>query len=203
MVTSSLTQPLQVTELHTQLLRAVAAGRARAFILPRLEQLAELAPKGSEAWQFAEQELAEMQLQQAPWRAALHARRLAVACPRNDVGHSLYALAQMIQGNHRAAIASYRRAVALRPQNPWYLHNLGHLLDVTQNAPREGLSYLRKAHTLLNTDIEIAASLIHCLAQTGDRTQALALLEHTHTQHLKIAGANMASLIELRTWLNA
>lgn len=196
MVTSPLTQPLQVTELHTQLLRAVDAGRARAFILPRLEQLAELAAKGSEAWQFAEQELAEMQLQQAPWRAALHARRLALACPRNDIGHALYALAQMIQGNHRAAISSYRRAVAIRPQNPWYLHNLGHLLDVTQNAARDGLPYLRRAHALLSTDVEISASLISCLAQAGEREQAVRLLEDTLGQH-----PNNASLIELRSWV--
>lgn len=186
----------QAAALYGQLQRAVDAGRARAFLLPRLEQLAELAPEGSEAWSFAEQNLAEMQLQQAPWRAAIHARRLATACPRNDIGHALFALAQLIQSNHRPAIAAFRRAVALRPKNPWYLHNLGHLLDVTQDDPKEGLRYLKQAHQLLPSDLEVASSLIHCYARTGDREAAQEVL----AQQLDLYPEHR-DLIELRDWL--
>ena len=56
-------------------------------------------------------------------------------------------LCQAVQGNYRMAVASFRRAVALAPSNPWYNHNLGHLLAVALDAPSEALVYLRKAHS--------------------------------------------------------
>jgi Tfp pilus assembly protein PilF len=185
-----------ILALQTELARAIDAGRSRAFVLPRLETLAALAEEGSGAWAFAQQYLAELQLTQAPWRAALHARRLSISCPRSDIGHALLALVQLIQQHPKAALTSYRRALALCPKNPWYLHNVGHLLDVTQNEPQQGLPYLTHAHELLPDDDEICASLVHCTARCGDLSLAQRILQAQLALH-----PTSDALCELRAWL--
>ena len=79
--------------LHLQLEQAVKAGRARAYLLPQLERLATIATEGSPAWRFANRQLSELLLEQAPWRAALHARRVASLDPADDAAHALLGLA--------------------------------------------------------------------------------------------------------------
>jgi tetratricopeptide (TPR) repeat protein len=158
--------------LRRQLEEAVRAGRSKAFLLPQLERLVSIAPEGSEPWRFANRQLAELLLEQAPWRAALHARRVAINSPSDDAAHALLGLALALQTNYRAAIASYRRALAANPNNPWYAHNVGHLYDVALDLPRDGLAFLRLAHREEPSQDDVTASLAHCLARSGSLGEA-------------------------------
>jgi tetratricopeptide (TPR) repeat protein len=162
--------------LHHQLEQAVRAGRAKAFLLPQLERLASIAAEGSVEWCFANRQLAELLLEQAPWRAALHARRVTVHRPDDDSAHALLGLALALQSNYRVAIACYRRALRASPGNPWYAHNIGHLYDVALDAPRDGLPFLRAAHREEPAQDDVAASLAHCLARTQNLPEALVLV---------------------------
>ncbi|MCZ7678824.1 MAG: tetratricopeptide repeat protein [Sandaracinaceae bacterium] len=148
-------------------------GRGRRVVEPLLERILEIAPDGDPGRVFAHRHLAELRLEEDPWTAALHLRKVIGAKPHDDVAHSLMALAQALLGNYRAAVSSYRRALTLEPKNPWYHHNLGHLLDVALDDPFTALSHLELA--LANADPpehEITASVAHCLARVGRMSQA-------------------------------
>lgn len=142
-----------------------------------LDALVSHASPGSEDALFAHRHLAELRLQRHPWRAALHLRALVAADPHDDVPHALMGLCQALLGNYRAAVAAYRRAAAITPDTPWYHHNLGHLLDVALDAPREARGHLLRAHRLEPEHDEIAASYAHCLARAGDLGEATRLAE--------------------------
>jgi len=140
-----------------------------------LEALAKQVPEASEHYLFAHRHLAELKLESSPWPAALHLRRCIRWQPRNDSLHALMGLAQALLGNYRTAIESYRRAVRLSPENPWYRHNLGHLLDVALAAPNEAFEHLEAARGLEPSNHEITASLAHCLAGMGRMQDAAEL----------------------------
>jgi tetratricopeptide (TPR) repeat protein len=184
------------SRLERQLEQALRAGRSKSFLLPQLERLASIAAEGSRAWCFANRSLAELLIEQAPWRAALHARRVAIATPDDEAAHALLGLALAIQSNYRAAIASYRRALAIDPKNPWYLHNVGHLFDVALDLPREGLSYLQSAHREAPSQDDVAASLAHCLARLDRRDEALEL-----STELAARRAERSDFAELDQWI--
>ncbi len=148
-------------------------GRGRRVVEPLLERILEIAPDGDPGRVFAHRHLAELRLEEDPWTAALHLRKVLGVKPHDDVAHSLMALAQALLGNYRAAVSSYRRALTLEPRNPWYHHNLGHLLDVALDDPYTALAHLELA--LANADPpehEITASVAHCLARVGRMGQA-------------------------------
>ena len=166
------------TELHRLRRRAEAAirsSRRHRDALPVLERISQIAAEGSENALFADRHLAELLLEQHPWRAALHLRRLARHLRDDDVVHALMGLCQALLGNFHAAASAYRRALSLSIDNPWYHHNLGHLLDVALAQPQRALPHLRSAHELEPLEHEIAASLAHCLAGLGDLEEARAL----------------------------
>jgi hypothetical protein len=75
-------------------------------------------------------------------------------------------------------VSAYRKAVHLSPRNPWYHHNLGHLLDVGLHESVTALDHLRIAHRLQGHEDEITASLAHCLARLGHLDEARAMAEH-------------------------
>ncbi len=153
--------------------RAMDEGRGRGIVEPLLERILRVAPEGDPGRIFAHRHLAELHLEENPWAAALHLRKVIGARPHDDVSHSLMALAQALLGNYRAAVTSYRKAVALEPRNPWYHHNLGHLLDVALDRPESALHHLEIA--LAHADPpehEITASVAHCLARVGRMDQA-------------------------------
>ncbi|MEC7523961.1 MAG: tetratricopeptide repeat protein [Myxococcota bacterium] len=158
--------------------RALDEGRGRKVVEPLLERLLGMAPEGDPAQVFAHRHLAELRLERDPWRAALHLRKVIAAHPNDDVSHSLMALAQALLGNYRSAVAGYRRALAITPNNPWYHHNLGHLLDVALDEPRAALPHLQMALDHADPpEHEITASAAHCLARCGRLDDALALAE--------------------------
>ena len=109
---------------------------------------------------FAHRQLAELRLEQSPWRrGAASAQVDPRRAQRTTACIALMGLCQAMLGNFRAAISAYRRAIDLAPRNPWYHHNLGHLLDVGLGKCDAALKHLRLAHELEGREDEITASL--------------------------------------------
>lgn len=160
---SSPTTERQIERLRRQAESALRRGRGSDEVEPLLDRLVRLAPDASDDSVFAHRHLAELRIERAPWQAALHLRRVQSACRADDVVHALLGLSHALLGNFRAACAAYRRALALAPRNPWYHHNLGHLLDVALGLHGEAEPHLRTAHKLEPLEDEITASLAHCL----------------------------------------
>ncbi len=178
--------------------QAIRSSKPRDHILRLLEQIVSNAAADSEAARFAHRHLAELRLEDSPWRAALHLRRVIQLDAEDDIAHALMGLCQALQANFKSAVASYRRAVALAPGNPWYSHNLGHLLDVALGAPRDALPYLRRAHKIEPAQEEVSASLAHCLGRLGVRDEALAIARGLVTRNPR--DAHLCSLL---TWLES
>ena len=153
--------------------RSVKSGEVE----PLLERILARAPKGSDTALFAHRHLAELRLERNPWRAALHVRELLAYEEHDDVLHALMGLCQALLGNYRAAVTSYRKALAEAPRTPWYHHNLGHLLDVAMGDAARAESHLRTAHRMQPEHDEIAASLAHCLARLDLLDEARSLAE--------------------------
>jgi tetratricopeptide (TPR) repeat protein len=172
-----------VRSLQRRAEQAIRAAKPREFIVRLLEQLASIAAVESEAARFAHRHLAELRLEESPWKAALHLRRVLSQDADDDVAQALMGLCQALQANFRCAVAAYRRAVSLSPSNPWYNHNLGHLLDVALGASREALPYLRRAHRLEPAQDEVAASLAHCLGRLGQREEGLEIARALVARH--------------------
>ena len=166
------TMDTRLSRLRERAERALASGRRGGDVLTVLETMTREAPDGSAHALFAHRHLAELQLSGSPWRAALHLRRLVQAGAADDSAHALMGLSQALLGNYRMAVAAYRRAIKLAPRNPWYHHNLGHLLDVGLSDSVAALDHLRMAHRIQPEEDEIAASLAHCLARLGHMKEA-------------------------------
>ena len=171
------TMDTRLSRLRERAERALASGRRGGDVLTVLETMTREAPDGSAHALFAHRHLAELQLSGSPWRAALHLRRLVQAGAADDSAHALMGLSQALLGNYRTAVASYRRAIKLAPKNPWYHHNLGHLLDVGLSDSAAALDHLRIAQRIQPEEDEIAASLAHCLARLGQLKEAQAMAQ--------------------------
>lgn len=168
-----------VEALRRRAERAIDEGRDRLVVEPILERILDMAGDDGAACAFAHRHLAELRLERDPWSSALHLRRVLGYLPRDDMAHSLMALAQALLGNYRSAVASYRRALRLSPHNPWYHHNLGHILDVALDDPRGALPHLTLALEQSDpSEHEITASAAHCLARVGRLEEARELAEH-------------------------
>lgn len=141
-------------------------------VLPLLVKLARNAEPESDAWLLAHRHIAELAVDRDPWRAALFARRVVRVDADDDGAWAVLGLAQTMLGNYRAAASAYRRAVAIAPDNPWYAHNLGHLLDVALGRTGEALIWLSDAYECEPDENEIAASYAHALARSGKLAQA-------------------------------
>lgn len=174
---------IDVAALQRRAEDAIRGQRPRAVIVDLLEEIVAHAREGSEACRFAHRQLAELRLEEAPWSAALHLRRVLAATPDDDAAHALMGLCQALQGNYRAAVASFRKALAVTPNNPWYHHNLGHILDVALDAPAEAVYHLRKAHRADPNQEEVGASLAHCLGRIGACEEGLFLTRALLRRH--------------------
>ena len=135
-------------------------------LVPMLEKLIHVAPPGSDATLFAKRQLAETILQTAPWRAALLLREV-LSQGDDDRAWAVLGLCHTLLGHYRCATRAYGRALALTPDNPWYAHNLGHVLDVALEQPEQALRHLRFAYRELKSDPEVASSYAHALAHAG------------------------------------
>lgn len=151
---------------------ATSALRGGADAVPHLERLLRLAPVGSEDAVFALRHLAELCVEHNPWRAALHLRELERVGECDEVLLALGGLAHALLGNFRIAVSRYREALCESPRNPWYHHNVGHLIDFGLGEPARALGHLRIAHGLEPDEPEIAASLATCLMRLGQEVEA-------------------------------
>jgi Flp pilus assembly protein TadD len=167
--------PSELDRLRARIDDALRRERPRTEIMPLLEKLLDGAPDHGELYVYGHRHTAELLLQDEPWRAALHLRRVIRAGAGEDTAHALMGLCQALLGNFDSAVFHYERALALDPSNAWYHHNLGHLLDVALKQPQAALSHLRWAHEAHPMEDEVTASLAHCLARLGQLEEAEAL----------------------------
>jgi Flp pilus assembly protein TadD len=166
-----------LTALRQEIERALRRAFDPADVLPRLARLARLAPAASDDGVFAHRQLAELLVERHPWRAAIYARRaLAHRCD-DDRAWAVLAFCQTLLGNFRCAATAYKKAIASAPANPWYAHNLGHLLDVALGSPHRALPWLRSAYGAKGDNSEIVASYVHALARAGQTGEARGVLE--------------------------
>ncbi len=145
-------------------------------VLPLLHRLARKAPEGSDESVFAHRQLAELLAERHPWRATLHARKALAHCPDDERAWAVLGLCQTLLGNYRFAVSSYHHALTCAPKNPWYAHNLGHLLDVALGRAHDALFWLRTAYKGAAQNAEIAASYAHALARAGEVGEAKRVL---------------------------
>jgi hypothetical protein len=162
---------------------ALESALAPSDVLPLLHRLARTAKAGSEESAFAHRQLAEFLVEREPWRATLHARNVLAIAPDDERAWAALALSQTLLGNYRYAANAYARALRAAPKNPWYAHNLGHLLDVALDRPKEAVELLRSAFEgskrRAAPNSEIAASFVHALARSGSIDEAKRVLTLT------------------------
>ena len=150
-------------------------------VLPMLHRLARTAAPGSDERVFAHRQLAELLAEKNPWRAAIYAKRVIAERPDDDRGWALLGLSQTLLGHYRFAVSAYQKALACAPRNPWYAHNLGHLLDVALDRAGDALEWLRAAYSEASelesgASGDIAASFAHALARAGQVREAKKVL---------------------------
>jgi tetratricopeptide (TPR) repeat protein len=167
---------VNVERLQSNIAWAVAHGLGARDLIPMLERLIRHAPAGSDCKISAQRQLAELIVEHAPWRAALLTRDV-LQHKDDDRAWALFGLAHTLLGNHRVARRAYSRALARAPGCASYAHNLGHLIDVAFDQPREALRWLKQAHGYAPDEEEIAASYAHALARCGQLPEAIAVLE--------------------------
>jgi len=167
---------LECERLRRDVEVALSSGPDPYRVLPLLHRLARAAEDGSEACVFAHRQLAEVLLERDPWRAALHARRVTRMRPEDDRGWAALGLSQSLLGNYHYAKIALCRALDCAPNNPWYAHNLGHMLDVALDQPREAVEHLQAAYERSGRHPDVATSLAHALARAGQPQAARLLL---------------------------
>ena len=163
--------------LRQEIERALRRAFDPADVLPRLVRLARLAPAASDDGVFAHRQLAELLVERHPWRAAIYARRALAHRKDDDRAWAVLAFCQTLLGHFRCAATAYKQAIAFAPGNPWYAHNLGHLLDVALGTPERALPWLRSAYGAKGDNSEIVASYVHALARAGQTCEARRILE--------------------------
>jgi tetratricopeptide (TPR) repeat protein len=166
----------QAQELRRQIEWTLARAVDPSDVLPMLHRLARLADDGSDESVYANLHLAELLVERDPWRAALYARRVLLHRSVDDRGWATLALCQTLLGNYKFAVRAYHHALASAPKNPWYAHNLGHLLDVALGRANDALPWLERAYRSVANSGELAASYAHALARAGRLSEARKIL---------------------------
>jgi tetratricopeptide (TPR) repeat protein len=166
----------QAQELRRQIEWTLARAVDPSEVLPLLHRLSRLADDGSDESLFANLRLAELLVERDPWRSALYARRVLAHRPLDDRVWATLALCQTLLGNYKFAVSAYHQALASAPKNPWYAHNLGHLLDVALGRAKDALPWLERAYRSAGNSGELAASYAHALARAGQLVDAREVL---------------------------
>jgi len=186
-----------IGRLRREIERALSDQAEAETILPLLAQLARAAVPDSSAWIFAHRHLAELAVDRDPWRASIFAKRVLCLEPDDDGAWAILGLAQSLLTNHRFAARAYEQALELCPDNPWYAHNLGHLMDVALGRPKDALPLLEQATRALPSEADIAASYAHALARAGKLALAKRVLKRALRHR---ATADQAAVLR---WLEA
>ncbi len=166
----------QAQELRRQIEWTLSRAVDPSDVLPMLHRLTRLADDGSDESLYANLHLAELLAERDPWRAALYARRVLAHRPDDDRGWAILALCQTLLGNYKFAVSAYRHALTGAPRNPWYAHNLGHLLDVALGRAADAVGWLKRAYQSAAYSGEVAASYAHALARAGRLAEARRVL---------------------------
>lgn len=191
--------PTETRRLRLEIERALRGAFDPADVLPRLARLARLAAPESDDGIFANQKLGELLVERDPWRAALYVRRALTHKDGDDRPWAILALCHTLLGNFRCAASAYTQAIACAPSNPWYAHNLGHLLDVALGEPAKALQWLSTAHETKSDNSEIVASYAHALARAGRLDEARRVLEEARGRR---GGEESRELDALVRWLD-
>lgn len=185
MTRSRTTPPAELRHRAEEVLRH---DRESARLLLLLRRLASCSPSGSDDAVFAHRHLAELLLDRDPWRASLHARALVRARPDDDRGWAALGLAQAELGHPKFAVRAFERAAELSPQNPWYAHNLGVLLDAALDDPERAIPWLARAAERHRSRPFLAA-LERALRRAGRESDAAALALPEASNKPRIHGA--------------
>lgn len=175
---------------------ALREGLGPSDLVPMLERLVSVAPRGSEASHFGQLHLAELIIRTQPFRAASLARTVASQCA-SDRAYGLLGLAMTVMGHYRAAVKAFRFAIQLAPGHAGHLHNLGHVLDVGLGHARSAVKYLEMAHGSEPDVREIASSLAHAVARSGQRARALEILQR------RVGMSPTLALTTIDEWLSS
>jgi tetratricopeptide (TPR) repeat protein len=182
--------------LREEVERALGSAFDPADVLPRLARLARIADPRSEEASFAHRTLAEVLVDRDPWGAALCAKRALAIRPEDDRAWAVLALCHTFLGHYRCAAKAYEAAITASPENPWYAHNLGHLLDVALGRSLDALPWLATAYRTTRGHAEIVASYVHALARAGKLQDARRILEAA------LSRARSRELTALLAWLD-
>ena len=166
---------VDIDRLQSNIEWALNRGLGRRDLVPMLTQLVRHAEAGTAMALDAQTRLAELLVEDAPWQAALLARKVLAHRP-DDRLHAVQGLAYTILGHHRSARAAYYRALAIAPRCASYAHNLGHLLDVIFDDATGAVRWLARAQSEAPNEPEISASYAHALLRAGQREAARAVL---------------------------
>ncbi|MFO0618763.1 MAG: hypothetical protein U0414_39595 [Polyangiaceae bacterium] len=205
-------EPIALEALRHEVDRMLYAGESRAHVLSRLAAVARRAAEGSDDWLFAVRMLAVLGAGENPWKASLLARRVLAHVPHaGDVWGAL-GLAQSILGNFAYAARCYERALTVHATSgskpldslrATLHHNLGHLYDVALDRPGDAVPHLSSALSIATrarlartAREEIAASLAHALARSGDATRAREVLGRAIRPSRRSAHAELMAFIE-------
>jgi hypothetical protein len=189
----------QAQELRRQIEWTLARAINPSDVLPMLHKLVRLAEDGSEENVFAHLHLAELLVERHPWRAALCARRVLAHRPDDDRGWATLGLCQTLLGNYNFAVHAYHHALTSAPKNPWYAHNLGHLLDIALGRAAEAVVWLKRAHEGAPDSDEVAASYAHALARAGRIAEARKVLVRATKRG---SSGNVREHLALLKWLD-
>ncbi len=185
----------QAQELRRQIEWTLARAVNPGDVLPMLHRLTRLADDGSDESLFANLHLAELLVERHPWRAALCARRVVAHRPDDDRGWATLGLCQTLLGNYTYAASAYHRALTSAPKNPWYAHNLGHLLDVALGRAADAVGWLKRAYQGAGESDEVAASYAHALARVGRIADARKVLVAVYERGGRLAA--VPALLEI------
>jgi len=154
---------------------AISRGLPKRDLVAMLKRLIAEAPAGSAEQDFAKLELSELSVGDEPFRAARLALDVLKGGPEPRA-YGVLGIAHSMLGNFRAARRAYEQAVALEPDHPAYRHNLGHLLDVAFQRPRDALRHIAVARRARPDEPAIVTSEAHALASSGQAARAIDLL---------------------------
>lgn len=172
----TLTGQVDIDRLQSNIEWAVNRGLGSRDLVPMLTQLVRHAEPGTRMALDAQTQLAELLVEEDPWRSALLARSV-LQHRQDDRVFAVLGLAYTLLGHHGAAKSAYYQALAIAPRCASYAHNLGHLLDVIFDRPRDALSWLSRAQSEAPNEPEISASYAHALLRSGQREAARGVLK--------------------------
>ncbi|MCH2108808.1 MAG: hypothetical protein MK135_05730 [Polyangiaceae bacterium] len=154
--------PKQLNELYADVEWALSEGLPATEVIFALDRLKAAAPKGSGYELYTNRYLAEALLERAPFRALKCGRR-ALELEEDACTFACVGIAHLSLKNDSSAELAFRGALRLEPENPWYAHNLGHILDTCLNRSEEALKWLESAHRALPDDVDVLLSLAHAV----------------------------------------